>query len=61
MLVLVELSSIICAKEKCEDLLILSLSITVTALPTVLRDCGVFPGAITITGMSCAKDCFKKK
>ena len=42
------------AKEKCEDPLISSSPITVIVLPTVLKDCAVFPGAITIIGISAA-------
>ena len=49
------------AKEKCEDSFILSESITVTELPTVLNDWGVFPGAITIIGISAANILFTGK
>ena len=61
MFTLVELPSIISAKVKPDEFWILFPSITVTELPTVFKDWGVFPGAITITGISCEKDCFKKK
>ena len=49
---LVELSSITFAKEKCDELLIVSLVKTSTELPTVLEDCKVFPGEITTIGIS---------
>jgi len=52
MFVLVEFSSIIFGKKEDEELLILSLVITSTVLPTVLKDCKVFPGEMTITGIS---------
>ena len=44
-------SSIIFAKEKCDELLIVSLEKTSTELPTVFNDCGVFPGEITMIGI----------
>jgi len=47
-------SSITFAKEKCDELLIVSLVKTSTELPTVLKDCTVFPGEITTIGISSA-------
>ena len=38
-------------KEKCDELLIVSLEKTSTELPTVFNDCGVFPGEITMIGI----------
>ena len=50
--------SLIEKKEKSEDSLIAFPSITVTVLPTVLKDCGVFPGEMTIIGTSAANILF---
>ena len=55
---LVELSSITLAKEKFDELLIVSLLITSTELPTVLNYCRDFPGDMTIIGISWAKRLF---
>ena len=55
---LVELSSITFAKEKFGELLIVSLVKTSTELPTVLNDCTVLPGEMTITGISAANILF---
>ena len=52
MLVLVDSFEIISARELETEFLIVSPSITVTVLPTVLKDWTDLPGEITITGVS---------